>query len=66
MDRFVNGEMLDACVPILRGLNGRGLLTNATLRGKGDRDGATAGGWQTPPSRSSNGSRPKGCGPTSP
>ena len=33
--RFVAGESLDAAVPVLRGLNGKGLLTNTTLLGEG-------------------------------
>ncbi|MDP9364601.1 MAG: proline dehydrogenase family protein [Chloroflexota bacterium] len=43
-DRFVAGETLDACIPALRELNGRGLLTNTTLLGEGVRDEATARG----------------------
>jgi proline dehydrogenase len=38
--RFVAGESLDAAVPILRRLNGDGLLTNTTLLGEGVRDEA--------------------------
>jgi proline dehydrogenase len=38
--RFVAGESLDAAVPVLRRLNGQGLLTNATLLGEGVRDEA--------------------------
>jgi proline dehydrogenase len=33
--RFVAGESLDDAVPVLRGLNGKGLLTNTTLLGEG-------------------------------
>src|SRR5205823_2974397 len=33
--RFVAGESLDAAVPVLRGLNEKGLLTNTTLLGEG-------------------------------
>jgi proline dehydrogenase len=33
--RFVAGESLDAAVPVLRGLNDTGLLTNTTLLGEG-------------------------------
>jgi proline dehydrogenase len=33
--RFVAGESLDAAVPVLRGLNDKGLLTNTTLLGEG-------------------------------
>lgn len=36
--RFVAGETLDDCVPVLRSLNGRGLLANTTLLGEGVRD----------------------------
>ena len=36
--RFVAGESLDAAVPVLRRLNGQGLLTNTTLLGEGVRD----------------------------
>jgi proline dehydrogenase len=36
--RFVAGETLDAAVPVLRGLEQRGLLTNTTLLGEGVRD----------------------------
>lgn len=43
-DRFVAGETLDACIPVLRGLNGRGLLTNTTLLGEGVLDAAMARG----------------------
>ena len=43
-DRFVAGETIDACIPALRELNGRGLLTNTTLLGEGVRDEATARG----------------------
>jgi proline dehydrogenase len=38
--RFVAGESLDAAVPVLRRLNGQGLLTNTTLLGEGVRDEA--------------------------
>jgi proline dehydrogenase len=38
--RFVAGETLDAAVPVLRGLNERGLLANTTLLGEGVRDRA--------------------------
>ena len=33
--RFVAGESLDSAVPVLRGLNEKGLLTNTTLLGEG-------------------------------
>jgi proline dehydrogenase len=33
--RFVAGESLEAAVPVLRGLNDKGLLTNTTLLGEG-------------------------------
>jgi proline dehydrogenase len=33
--RFVAGESLDAAVPVFRGLNDKGLLTNTTLLGEG-------------------------------
>ena len=33
--RFVAGQSLDAAVPVLRGLNEKGLLTNTTLLGEG-------------------------------
>jgi proline dehydrogenase len=33
--RFVAGESLDAAVPVLRGLNDKGLVTNTTLLGEG-------------------------------
>jgi proline dehydrogenase len=36
--RFVAGETLDEAVPVLRGLNEDGLLTNTTLLGEGVRD----------------------------
>jgi proline dehydrogenase len=38
--RFVAGESLDAAVPVLRRLNGDGLLTNTTVLGEGVRDEA--------------------------
>jgi proline dehydrogenase len=38
--RFVAGETLDQAVPVLRRLNGQGLLTNTTLLGEGVRDEA--------------------------
>ena len=40
--RFVAGETLDEAIPVLRGLNARGLRTNTTLLGEGVRDAATA------------------------
>ena len=40
--RFVAGETLDEAVPVLRGLNESGLLTNTTLLGEGVRDEAEA------------------------
>lgn len=40
--RFVAGESLDACVPVLRGLNERGLLANTTVLGEGVADAAVA------------------------
>jgi proline dehydrogenase len=36
--RFVAGESLDQAVPVLRRLNGQGLLTNTTMLGEGVRD----------------------------
>jgi proline dehydrogenase len=36
--RFVAGETLDDAIPVLRGLNERGLLTNTTLLGESIRD----------------------------
>jgi proline dehydrogenase len=36
--RFVAGETLDECVPVLRRLNQQGLATNTTLLGEGVRD----------------------------
>jgi proline dehydrogenase len=41
--RFVAGETFDQAVPVLRGLNAKGLRTNTTLLGEGVRDAATAG-----------------------
>jgi proline dehydrogenase len=38
--RFVAGETFEAAVPVLRGLNERGLLTNTTLLGEGVREPA--------------------------
>jgi proline dehydrogenase len=38
--RFVAGETLDECVPVLRTLNDRGLAANTTLLGEGVRDEA--------------------------
>jgi proline dehydrogenase len=40
--RFVAGETLDQAVPVLRGLNGQGLVANTTLLGEGVRDEAEA------------------------
>lgn len=40
--RFVAGETFDEAVPVLRGLNAKGLRTNTTLLGEGVRDEATA------------------------
>jgi proline dehydrogenase len=40
--RFVAGETLDQCVPVLRGLNQKGLRTNTTLLGEGVKDEAMA------------------------
>ena len=40
--RFVAGETLDECVPVLRSLNDRGLYANTTLLGEGVRDEAEA------------------------
>jgi len=39
--RFVAGESLDAAVPVLRGLNDQGLVTNTTLLGEAVHDRAT-------------------------
>jgi len=36
--RFVAGETLDECIPVLRSLNERGLWANTTLLGEGVRD----------------------------
>jgi proline dehydrogenase len=41
--RFVAGETLDQCIPVLRSLNERGLAANTTLLGEGVRDEAEAG-----------------------
>ena len=38
--RFVAGETLDECIPVLRSLNDRGLAANTTLLGEGVRDEA--------------------------
>ncbi|HEY4412203.1 MAG TPA: proline dehydrogenase family protein [Gaiellaceae bacterium] len=40
--RFVAGETLDQCIPVLRSLNDRGLAANTTLLGEGVRDEAQA------------------------
>jgi proline dehydrogenase len=40
--RFVAGETLDEAVPVLRGLNDRGLRANTTLLGEGTRERAHA------------------------
>jgi proline dehydrogenase len=40
--RFVAGETLDECVPVLRGLNERGLAANTTLLGEDTRTAAEA------------------------
>ncbi len=40
--RFVAGETFDEAVPVLRGLNAKGLRTNTTLLGEGVRDEPTA------------------------
>ena len=40
--RFVAGETLDECIPVLRSLNDRGLHANTTLLGEGVRDEAEA------------------------
>lgn len=40
--RFVAGESLDECVPVLRRLNERGLLTNTTILGEGVVDARVA------------------------
>jgi len=42
--RFVAGETFDRAVPVLRGLNERGLLTNTTLLGEGVSDEAETRG----------------------
>jgi len=39
--RFVAGETFDEAVPVLRGLNQKGLRTNTTLLGEGVKDAAT-------------------------
>ncbi len=39
--RFVAGESFDAAIPVLRGLNAKGLRTNTTLLGEGVRDEET-------------------------
>jgi proline dehydrogenase len=41
--RFVAGESLEECVPVVRGLNARGLLANTTVLGEGVTDAAVAG-----------------------
>jgi|SRR5579864_1961894 len=41
--RFVAGESLDECIPILRSLNDRGLLANTTILGEGVAETAVAG-----------------------
>jgi proline dehydrogenase len=38
--RFVAGETLDECIPVLRSLNDRGLAANTTMLGEGVRDEA--------------------------
>lgn len=40
--RFVAGETLDQAVPVLQGLNAKGLRVNTTILGEGVRDEATA------------------------
>lgn len=40
--RFVAGESLDECVPVLRRLNANGLLTNTTVLGEGVADAGVA------------------------
>ena len=42
--RFVAGETLDEAVPVLRRLNGQGLVTNTTLLGEHVEDEATSAG----------------------
>ena len=42
--RFVAGEVLDECIPVLRGLNQRGMKTNTTLLGEGVVGAEHAGG----------------------
>ena len=39
--RFVAGETFDAAIPVLRGLNAKGLRTNTTLLGEGVKDEET-------------------------
>jgi proline dehydrogenase len=39
--RFVAGESFDEAIPVLRGLNEKGLRTNTTLLGEGVKDAAT-------------------------
>jgi proline dehydrogenase len=39
--RFVAGESFDEAIPVLRGLNQKGLRTNTTLLGEGVKDVAT-------------------------
>jgi proline dehydrogenase len=39
--RFVAGESFDEAIPVLRGLNQKGLRTNTTLLGEGIKDAAT-------------------------
>lgn len=39
--RFVAGERFDEAIPVLRGLNQKGLRTNTTLLGEGVKDAAT-------------------------
>jgi proline dehydrogenase len=40
--RFVAGETLDQAIPVLKGLNAKGLRVNTTILGEGVRDEATA------------------------
>lgn len=40
--RFIAGESLDECVPVVRRLNARGLLANTTVLGEGVKDAAVA------------------------
>ena len=64
--RFVAGETLDDCVPVLRRLNDQGLYANTTLLGEGVLEpGQTDSGRRRVPRRCSTGSPPRSFGRTS-